>query len=1217
MENEITVIQLKLQLKQWEIDFMKQNGRKPSKSDIKDNANARRMYIEYARLKKNSKQAGDIDPGQENEERKSSAVWGNNLLKKHSSKSDIDNQLSSEEKVTCGSVSCSTPSQLYRDNIRKNMAHSQLRSLPTNLNKTRSRVNTKQESHANSSMALEPKCFMQKSKITETVKQIDALDCVKECSRVKTEVKMTPVRKIFCKSTPPEKRKLINHSVDILWLNENADDLSDLVNLENQVKRETEFNQSSQKITINAQSVQMPKVTQIDSNTEKAVLRDPVVGRKEKASIAIDNFKQESQEETDLIPRSQVYVPDTDELAKAQGDDSKIKQRKSSSTTKLPASTEGSGQTLVSTNFIRVNMQQKTYCKRGKGKYLRKQIYREKLARKGFSFRSGWKGRSGGAGRSGFRDKSEDKCFKCGEHGHWASKCKSKGSFSPKSASNKEEDPGPVDSLADILENTHHLNHFGSSGFGETQLTVSHAEPVFTPSTYDEVEVETVLKKFGFKNFRQGQEKAIKRILLGKPTLLVLSTGSGKSLCYQLPAYMFATKRNSITLVISPLVSLMDDQVHGLPKFLKASRLHSGMAKEQRDKVLLEIETGKVDILLVSPEALTAWSGMSPRTSPLSKLPPISFVCVDECHCLSEWSHSFRPSYLRVCQVLKEQLGVKCLVGLTATATVSTCLAVAKQLGISDPDEGMVMNMSLPSNLVLTVSRDKYKDEALEQLLNGARFNKLDSVIVYCTRREEAARLAAFLRTRLQGEVVNNDQTIPEIEVSAIDPTTKKRKRTTNGKPRKRRAITWTADCYHAGMSAAERRRVQNRFMSGKLRIVVATVAFGMGIDKQDVRAVIHYNMPRSFERYVQEVGRAGRDRLPAHCHLLLDSDGGDLFELGRHTYGKSVDRYMVKQLVKKIFLPCQCDEKEIDCTGHFAALPIDPSVEEFDLAREGIETLLCYLEMESLVKVFLPTETVCHLYCYEGPSQMMKVVRKFPPVAHALLMQGKTEKCRNEVEFCLVKIANKVGTDVFSLKRSLRNLMWDTTLATGGKGDLGKSGVTVQFKETSFLLRTKRSFSFELLDLVTDNLHKRVVAQEHKEIAQLNTCFSTMQEFSYPNVGCCMDDADLSRSKKLKSVIDSYFQEEDNVKNAEEIPLSTDVEPDLSSTIRKFLNVHGADLGSKLTGRAIARIFHGIDSPRYPAKTWGAARRFWRCKINVDFNSIIKSATAELVKFR
>ncbi|CAK8695930.1 unnamed protein product [Clavelina lepadiformis] len=226
--------------------------------------------------------------------------------------------------------------------------------------------------------------------------------------------------------------------------------------------------------------------------------------------------------------------------------------------------------------------------------------------------------------------------------------------------------------------------------------------------------------------------------------------------------------------------------------------------------------------------------------------------------------------------------------------------------------------------------------------------------------------------------------------------------------------------------------------------------------------------------------------------------------------------------------------------------------------------------------------------------------------------MQGKIEKCRNEVEFCLVKIANKVGTDVFSLKRSLRNLMWDTTLATGGKGDLGKSGVTVQFKETSFLLRTKKSFSFELLDLVTDNLHKRVVAQEHKEIAQLNTCFSTMQEFSYPNVGCCMDDADLSRSKKLKSVIDSYFQEEDNVKNAEEIPLSTDVEPDLSSTIRKFLNVHGADLGSKLTGRAIARIFHGIDSPRYPAKTWGAARRFWRCKINVDFNSIIKSATAD-----
>uniref|UniRef100_H2ZP13 Helicase ATP-binding domain-containing protein n=1 Tax=Ciona savignyi TaxID=51511 RepID=H2ZP13_CIOSA len=215
---------------------------------------------------------------------------------------------------------------------------------------------------------------------------------------------------------------------------------------------------------------------------------------------------------------------------------------------------------------------------------------------------------------------------------------------------------------------------------------------------------------------------------------------------------MYAMKHSSITLVISPLVSLMDDQVHGLPKFLRATRLHSGMTKDQRENVMIEIQKGNVDILLVSPEALTSWAGMSPYYSPLAKLPPISFVCVDECHCLSEWSHSFRPSYLRVCKVLKDQLGIKCLVGLTATSTRSTCISVAKQLGITDFREGMILNMSLPRNLSLSISKDKYKDEALEMLLSGDRFRNLDSVIIYCTRRDEVVRVSSYLRTRLQRE---------------------------------------------------------------------------------------------------------------------------------------------------------------------------------------------------------------------------------------------------------------------------------------------------------------------------------------------------------------------------------------------------------------------------------------------------------------------------------
>lgn len=272
----------------------------------------------------------------------------------------------------------------------------------------------------------------------------------------------------------------------------------------------------------------------------------------------------------------------------------------------------------------------------------------------------------------------------------------------------------------------------------------------------------------------------------------------------------------------------------------------------QREKIMASIKAGKLNILLVSPEAVVAGEKSSGFGSLLKQLPPIAFACIDEAHCVSQWSHNFRPSYLMLCRVLKEKLGVSTILGLTATATLPTRTSIVQHLKIPDGLSGIISDIPLPDNLLLTVSKDVHRDTALLELLRSDRFADCQSIIIYCTRRDECERIAAFLRTCLQ-----DNKPAPREE-----DTTK----------RKKKKINWNAEPYHAGLAASRRRTIQNAFMSGDLRIVIATIAFGMGINKSDIRAIIHYNMPKNFESYVQEVGRAGRDGKLAHCHLFLDS---------------------------------------------------------------------------------------------------------------------------------------------------------------------------------------------------------------------------------------------------------------------------------------------------------------------------------------------------------
>ncbi|XP_067146190.1 ATP-dependent DNA helicase Q4 isoform X2 [Apteryx mantelli] len=977
-------------------------------------------------------------------------------------------------------------------------------------------------------------------------------------------------------------------------------------------------------------------------------------------------------------------------------------------------------------NFVRLNLKKKSHVRGyvSKGNRLRKQVWKQKWQKKGEQF--------GGGG--GSLDRSSDVCFRCGRTGHWASTCGGRGPAAanppPEETSLAAEEEAPLPTLEEVARMTNtayrELSESRSSGQEGHEEVSEEApyldvqrpayEPPAPPAPMEPLyglgpdgkvretpeEVFQALSELGYSSFRPGQEVAVMRILSGLSTLVVLSTGMGKSLCYQLPAYLYHKRSKCITLVVSPLVSLMDDQVSGLPPRLKAVCIHSNMSKAQREAAVEKVRKGEVHVLLLSPEALVGGGGSGSSCLPSAdQLPAVAFACIDEAHCVSEWSHNFRPCYLRLCKVLRDRLGVRCLLGLTATATLATARDVAQHLGIQEGEGIAVRSAAVPPNLRLSVSMDRDRDQALISLLRGERFGCLDSIIVYCTRREETARIAALIRTCLQGVVLREPAAAGEPGQDSSAGERKKAK----AKKSVRRPLKWVADAYHAGLSAAERRRVQNNFMCGQLRVVVATVAFGMGLDKSDVRGIVHYNMPKNFESYVQEIGRAGRDGEPAHCHLFLDPEGGDLHELRRHIYGDTVDFFTVKKLVQKVFSRCKCLElhrKQQDiarggevedaemaelleepedgaapqsarqqrvCYKHERAIPIQQTVESLDVREEGIETLLCYLELhpQRWLELLPPTSSSCRVLCYGGPKQLRTAARSSPPIAVFLARErlaGRDHSRASAVEFDVVSLSDSMGWEVALVKRALRQLQWDPRLQQGtgccagdgwhrrgcasllrlrrgrrmlprrlstafgrsGGHGTGKSGVLVEFGDPSFHLRAYGDLTDRELDSVCDFLHQRVVAREKMALGQLRACFQAFQSVAFRTCAPHPEHAEEERSSRLKALLRDYFEqkpggeqaEPERESDAEEEALSDaklrDWESQIRSDVRHFLSIRQDE---KFSGRAIARIFHGIGSPCYPAQVYGRDRRFWRKYLHFDFNKIMRLAAEEILGSR
>lgn len=293
------------------------------------------------------------------------------------------------------------------------------------------------------------------------------------------------------------------------------------------------------------------------------------------------------------------------------------------------------------------------------------------------------------------------------------------------------------------------------------------------------------------------------------------------------------------------------------------------------------------------------------------------------------------------------------------------------------------------------------RDQSLKNLLTSEPYTEYDSIIVYCTRREECERIASYLRTTIR----------PKPNITQL---------------KKYKSLNLVAEPYHAGLASSRRRTVQNAFMGGHLRIVVATVAFGMGINKSDIRAVIHYNMPSSFESYVQEVGRSGRDGQPANCHVFLNHEGRDLNELKRHIYANSIDRHVIRKLLQKIFVPCNCVQV---CPRHEVAFSIQETVQYLDVPEENISTLLCYLELHEkrFIEVLTPAYTSCKVIAYGGSQFIRKAGIDCPPLAMALALHKmkEGEKGDNVFEFPVVDVAAAMGWDSGIVKHKLKNLEW------------------------------------------------------------------------------------------------------------------------------------------------------------------------------------------------
>ena len=524
-------------------------------------------------------------------------------------------------------------------------------------------------------------------------------------------------------------------------------------------------------------------------------------------------------------------------------------------------------------------------------------------------------------------------------------------------------------------------------------------------------ELTTLLReRFGWESFRGEQQNVISALLSGKSAFALFPTGAGKSLCYQLPALLF----EGATLVVSPLIALMKDQVESMTRRgIAAARIDSTLADDEVTHVLEQWRDGTVKLLFLSPERLASRSFHKQLRSV-----NISLLAIDEAHCISEWGHNFRPDYLKIAR-LSRKLKIPRILALTATATPAVAREIRKNFRITSACQfhGGFHRPNL--RLSVEVCTDAEKDERLLEKLR----THSGPTIVYATTRRDTERLATMLQKH-----------------------------------------GFSARSYHAGLTPEMRALAQDSFLHNDTRIIVATIAFGMGIDKADIRCIIHYHLPKSIEGYSQEIGRAGRDGDLSHC--LLFAHKPDTKTLENFVHAATPSPQSLRNLLDRLLRLAEPGKS-------FAISPYELSV-SLDMREETLRTVLAYLELDDII------ERTGHFHAYFR-------VRLLRPLERVLAGYATREKNRirclfdaaesayGSLHFRLYEIAEQTGIE----REQATEII--TALADAGDIRLEQRGIREVYtrsKTTTFIVadviekmiarfESRASFEFERVRMV------------------------------------------------------------------------------------------------------------------------------------------------------
>ncbi|KAH3745617.1 ATP-dependent DNA helicase Q 5 [Pelomyxa schiedti] len=664
-----------------------------------------------------------------------------------------------------------------------------------------------------------------------------------------------------------------------------------------------------------------------------------------------------------------------------------------------------------------------------------------------------------------------------------------------------------------------------------------------------DVNLEDILREqLKLPSFRPCQKEAITRVISLQSTLVITPTGSGKSLCYQLPALILsacqAKSYLSFVLVVTPLLSLIADQLLNLPAPLVGASLHSKQSKQETAAICEGLRAGQIHILFVAPERVVTSSFIKLTHT----LPPISFVCVDEAHCVSVMSHNFRPCYLRLSHVIRKQIGVNCILALTATATRETEKSICDLLQIAA--DGVIRNEKVISgNVTLSCSCEVARMTALTSLLQSPEFRCFQSIIIYCMSQSQSEELAHMLQSH-----------------------------------------SFNADCYHAGKTMTQRNHIQDLFLANKLQIIVATVAFGMGINKKNVQAVIHFYLPRSIENYIQEVGRAGRDGNPARCHIFISEE--DFLRIRSFSFSDTVEDAALKRFLDSVYKFPGKRMKRAEIKYNSFSLDLAQ-----ELKQEILSTVLAYMEQGGFIQILDVYFKRCQLQFFKSTPEQL--AEQWPLCSTLVSISKKEHAGLNQChEFDLASACNESGYTLSDLLSELGIFQ-------------GQKEITCKYVERAIYVKIIKVPTS--MDTLFEEVANKIHAVEMSKVSKVTSLYNILKNNCFPTFQESLNS--LETSPQLQAKFSEYFTAQTSSPDLEiTTRLAENQRVFLVCDVKVFLSQFDNEERTKISSYAVARVFQGIPSADFPEAKW-CTNSFWGKYTHLDFLEIANATKQVLSK--